>query len=473
MAYLCQCPQSGVQVAGFVFVGGCDIIRIIKVKKMNKKDLFVNATQQVEKAQDEVKSAADMKNWLLVHATGYLPRKNKDGAWAIPTTAMATGFDIPRSTVHFTLNHIVQGHAYGNWDGQPYVVVMPYLDVVEKNGNPQELALFDTWFSPNPDTGMVLPEGTRVVRPATDLPAGQLIEVRGNEVVYKSIDFTPEEEKLILSKLDSVDKMAYERYANADFSDVEIEVMVAGLGEKGKKMYEAAKDKRAFLRGIFENDKGAILGRFVRDMAFNVCVSEMGGQTWQEVADMSRVAQKVADVGLAKKLNAIAFNKGHSSSLEHEIEMAWQNLDSFFVRGYSDYNKDKGVFDYSDKGLFTKTDDLNAVFDYIKENLQWMGAELAIEALVSGKPLNLMSVIKPMVSEYNGVLPNGFEKLSDVKPNLDITVQRWVKKLSDRFEQWHAQIEKMPGYDEFLVRVRGLANELSVRRVMERSGYEI
>ena len=89
---------------------------------------------------------------------------------------------------------------------------------------------------------------------------------------------------------------------------------------------------------MFENDKEAILGCFVRDMAFEVCVREMGGQVWRNVRDMNAVAQKIVNVGLGKGVFAIDFDKGHSSSLENYIEDIWQNLDVFFVRGYSQYD---------------------------------------------------------------------------------------------------------------------------------------
>lgn len=464
----------------------CDIIVHGKGKKMGKQNLFEEALGQVKQMQDEVECAADMKNWLLVHATSYLPRKNEDGSLMIPTTAMATGFEVPRSTVHFTLNHIVRGHMYGNWNASQYVIVMPYVDAVKRNGNPQELSLFDTWFEPNPDTGMVLPKGTWIVRPGNDLPLGQLIAVHGNEVVYKSVDFTAEEENLILSKLGKRDLGKYKSFATADFSDIDIETEVAGLGEVGKKMYNATKDKRAFLRGVFENDKEAILGCFVRDMAFEVCVREMGGQVWRNVSDMNAVAQKIVNVGLGKGVFAIDFDKGHSSSLENYIEDIWQNLDVFFVRGYSQYDVDKGVFDYTDKGLFSLTSDLNAVFDYIKGNLHQGGAALVVDALVLGRSLDLMSLIKLRIAEYNTLLresaqrrkgtlyervvPNGFEKLSDIKPNLDITVQRWVAKFTDKFERWRGQIEKLPGYEYFMKRIQGLANELAIQRVIGDAG---
>ena len=75
------------------------------------KVLTGNDVQMTE--GQEVEYMSDVNNWVLVHATKYMPLKNENGQFYIPTTAMATQFEIPRSTVHFTLNHIVTNHGYG------------------------------------------------------------------------------------------------------------------------------------------------------------------------------------------------------------------------------------------------------------------------------------------------------------------------------------------------------------------------
>jgi len=43
----------------------------------------------------------DMNNWLCVHATKYMPKRNSDDKLNIQTTAMAEGYTFPRQTVHF------------------------------------------------------------------------------------------------------------------------------------------------------------------------------------------------------------------------------------------------------------------------------------------------------------------------------------------------------------------------------------
>ena len=47
----------------------------------------------------------------------------------------------------------------------------------------------------------------------------------------------------------------YKSFATADFSDIDIETVVAGLGEVGKKMYDATKDKEALEATIRDTQK--------------------------------------------------------------------------------------------------------------------------------------------------------------------------------------------------------------------------
>lgn len=445
---------------------------------MTKTNLFLEATERMRAAGSEADQATNMSNWFLVHATKYLPRRNKKGDFFIPTTGMATDFDIPRSTVHFTLNHIVTGHMYGNWDAQPYIVVMPYMDVVAKNGNPAEIALVDTWFSPNPDAGIVLPQGTRIVRPAKDIPDGQLVVVRGNEVVYKAIDFTVEEEQLILSRLDMWKRDRYDRLSNGDFTDVEIEDAVNNLGAVGKKLYEGAKDKKAFLRGLFANDREAVLGQFVRDIAFEVCIRDMGGRVWRDVSDGSELAVAVQNVALGQKIEATTSDKGHSCSLEADIEDMWVHIDNFLLNGF---------WLHDDKtGLLGLGGDLKQALEFVKRGKVYPGIGVIIQALASEKPIDFMGVFKPLIHDYDdrlkasavrtkgtpyeGILPPGCENLAQVKPNLDITLKRWCAKTTEKFEKWRNQVKQLPEYPEFIAGVRNIANEMAIQNVMGRSG---
>ena len=148
---------------------------------------------------------SDMKNWLCVHATNYMPRRDKDGQLSVQTTGMATEYKYPRATVHFTINQIVSSNMGGNWDATPIVVLAPYNDIVKKNTNPQMVASEDTFFIPNPDTGLILPENTHIIRPNNDT----LFQIGDKISTYKTDNFTDEETEMILSFVDPYEREIY------------------------------------------------------------------------------------------------------------------------------------------------------------------------------------------------------------------------------------------------------------------------
>ena len=135
---------------------------------------------------------ANPANWVCVHATEYMPKVNKDGEMYIESTMMATNFEVPRTSVHVTLNHVVKSHSGGDWDGKPIVMLAPYNDLVGKNGNPQQIATEDTFFIPNPDTGLVLPPSTYIVQPGEN--NDKLFAIGKNMATYKTDNFTKDEE---------------------------------------------------------------------------------------------------------------------------------------------------------------------------------------------------------------------------------------------------------------------------------------
>jgi hypothetical protein len=112
------------------------IIAGVKTKglQMAKTKEFTQGIERIKSDERYIDTdyMADMSHWCAVHATKYMPRHHKDGTMYIPSIAMATDFDFPRSTVHVTLNHVVTAHLMGNWNDMPIVVLAPYNDVTEK-----------------------------------------------------------------------------------------------------------------------------------------------------------------------------------------------------------------------------------------------------------------------------------------------------------------------------------------------------
>ena len=111
---------------------------------MTKAEEFKKAVKKLEMdtssfgKKEETEYMSDMDNWCIVHATKYMPLKKPDSTMYIPSSAMATDFEVPRSTIHVTLNHIVKAHL-GSWDDKPIIILAPYNDVAEKMETPLNL----------------------------------------------------------------------------------------------------------------------------------------------------------------------------------------------------------------------------------------------------------------------------------------------------------------------------------------------
>ena len=213
---------------------------------MTKSDKFRAAIEKLQDVDIDPEYMADMNNWCVVHVTRYLPFKNIDGSLFIPSTGKATDFRFMRSTVHVTLNHTVQENNGGSWDDTPIVVLAPYTDVVKKNGNPVHVGGLDTFWSVSPDTGLFLPKTAYVVQPDN---YGPLYKIGKDGATYKRDNYTEEEIAIIESMLEPEAKEKYMKYKNGDISEQDVEHL-GSIDKRVRKMYESAKDKKAFLRFV-------------------------------------------------------------------------------------------------------------------------------------------------------------------------------------------------------------------------------
>ena len=206
---------------------------------------------------------------------------------------------------------------------------------------------------------------------------------------------------------------------------------------------------------------------------------EMGGHVWQATSDGSAMAVKVAEVARANNFNAGETDKVHGESIECCIERdVWIELDGFLRNGFR-IDGDKG-------GLLTLADDLGQVFEYINRNKNKIWVKNIIHALIGNRSIDIMGVCESKIAEransirntyrtlrgaeYKGFLPANYKELSAEKPNMGITLQRWFDKVNQDFEQWRAQVQALPEYEDFIKKLRGLANEMAIQQLMGRSG---
>lgn len=257
---------------------------------------------------------ADKKNWLLVHCTHYMPRINKNGELFIQNTAAATGGEIPRATVHFTLNHTVVANNGGSWTDKGIVILAPYDSLVEKNNKPAGFKIDDTFFSVEAEAGLILPENSRIVKPVND---GPLYQIGEKVSTYKTDNFTDDEIELIKSWMSYRTLQDYDRYDKGDVDNAELQMVLQLMPAEIVKSYEIAKDKKAFIKGFYEEQKYEILNSVLRDNVVAETAKKMGYRT------IARNESNLWDVD--RKMQSVALRDGlyigsHAGSFYSEAE---------------------------------------------------------------------------------------------------------------------------------------------------------
>lgn len=436
---------------------------------MNKTEAFKRA---INNLSDYANAAymSEIKNWCVVHATKYMPQKHTDGTLFIPSTGMADNFKAPRSTVHTTFNHIVKSHGYGSWDNMPIVILVPYNDVVKNNGNPAEIAITDTYWSVNPDRGFVLPDSAYIVKPSNEV----LFNIGENGATYKRDNYSDEEIKNILDLMKPKDRDKFNRYQSGDLDDYEIEEMLGG-DERIKKMFEASKDKRAFLRGMAEEVRFDMLAHYLRDIVVRMSMDKIGYRELQDTYENSNASKAVVKTAVDMGIPATASNKGHSQSFYSRIEDLFDLVSRI-------------------KAKMSNTADLQSLSDYIKKQSQNKNQTTVVNAImqsiITNKPLDFMalyenvfaksvqdrlldinSVIEYFINKYkttddkneqtelvqtittlqkDAQNTSGIKKISDYDKNLFLTVQKHALRLSVEYEACRKGLSAKDGYDNFI-----------------------
>ncbi|MBO5705355.1 MAG: hypothetical protein J6R99_05030 [Alphaproteobacteria bacterium] len=415
---------------------------------------FRNAVSKIKAETNthaqELSYVSDMNNWLCVHATQYMPKKSKDGKMYIPTTAMANNFaKHPRSTVHFTLNHIVTSHGYGSWDGAQIVVLAPYKSIVRLNKNPAEVAAQDTYWSVDPDVGLKLPENTYIVKPDNNV----LFHVGENSATYKTDNFTDEEVQQIESMLSPLDKHMYNKYKNAEFEDWEVNQIIQVLPKSVQNFYAVAKDKKAFLRGMFEESKFEMLAKYLRDVVVKMAMEKIG---YQQVLffDADEKSMAVAKTAIANNLSADASNKGHGNSLFAVTEETYYYVNSLLRGGLMQ------------NGLYEQQD-LDALYAEILNLKNSVYGKLLVDSIVNNKSIDFYNIyLQSFMNEAKKRVAKGwmkeFKTIAEFDKNLDKTLHKNADVMSKEYLTWLAKIQKFPGYEEFIVKLKQLMSPIQI-----------
>ncbi len=108
---------------------------------------------------------------VLVHRTNYLPM-NGQIKGIKDATKDEEGSSQYRSTIHFSLNHPVWGHAHGDWEEMKYAIIAPMAGILSANKKENIVGgqLIDFFIKGNVN----LPENTVIVRHNPSIKEGKL-----------------------------------------------------------------------------------------------------------------------------------------------------------------------------------------------------------------------------------------------------------------------------------------------------------
>ena len=186
------------------------------------------------------------------------------------------------------------------------------------NGIPAECSAHDTYFIPDPKTGLILSDNCCVVKPDNSV----LYSIGENVATYKTDNFSAEEIETIVSLMTPQEREMYQQYSTGNISADKIryeEIMGYASNNLVKEEYLKANDKKAFLRGLFEEGKFEILTCFLRNAVVRMSMDKMGYK-YINVNDGCETSICIAQTARQKGIPGNPSNKGHYNSFEAACE---------------------------------------------------------------------------------------------------------------------------------------------------------
>lgn len=143
-------------------------------------------------SRDELDSGAiTLSDLIAVHATSHLPARLADGTWTVSPRINFSALKVPRTTVHFTLNHHVTSHMMGNWTDAEFVLFCPVEAAIEQNGIPYSLLGVDTFFVLPPGENCRLPAGRTQLLKKGPLPDDLVVFKVSDDEWHYDASFSP------------------------------------------------------------------------------------------------------------------------------------------------------------------------------------------------------------------------------------------------------------------------------------------
>lgn len=415
-----------------------------------------------EQDEKNAKIMSDTANWCCVHATRYVPRRDKDGNIVIQSTAAATGFEYARNTVHTTLNHVVEDHGYNGWSDCPYVVFAPYGAMTAKNGEPVGMSLIDTYFSTGVDGGLVFPKDSAYLVHPSKTTDTELYNIGEKEATYKANDFTVEEINAILSMMSPKARTEYNRLIAGDLDDAEIRLAL-GTDKRVKQFYDHAKAKgpeseKAFLRGIMADKCDEILAKYLRDFVTRKAMESKGMAYINDALacsnDRKKVDKAVRDVAVDKKIDAAGDSHARSFYGVDGIQNTCLGLQQKVNYVISEKNMDK-LFEYAAQKPEIKNMIVYNDFQYMDNQYEYL--EDDFEKYKERKKSELLS--PDAIESYQGIYKSlQCKNIEQFDPKLADVLKKQIVTLTKKLKDWRKGMEQNPKFQKLIRKLQDYDN---------------
>lgn len=164
-------------------------LELIKRKAILEQMAPIENSSKFFTTDDAVKSSSRLEDFVMVHATNYLPYANS-GKVYIRTRFDGSNEEEARTSVHFSLNHHVISHKQGHWEEQSNVLIGSAEGIVNLNGEPYSFRPEDTYYLLSPGNAVALPTSAVMVCPKEELQAAG---IPLQKIAYASKRFSTEE----------------------------------------------------------------------------------------------------------------------------------------------------------------------------------------------------------------------------------------------------------------------------------------
>jgi len=272
-----------------------------KKRDEKEKEMRVKYEEASKVEPDKPLSVDDL---VLVHTTRFIPKK-VEGGYEMKSTFDGTGWELPRQTIHFSCNHLVQSHMYGSWEGTPYVVLSPLRNMIDANGVPANINTVDTYFEVSPGEKLKLPPGSWLVRPGI---VEGLIEIDSdnNQVIYDrgKVDIAKMEQYIELAEDEGIEDVRTYLY-DMLFDAIKYSFHTQFSSEKVQKITEEQETK---LYNLYSKDLD--VGAILSEGGFEKLIQEFVAKIDVEVTpDFIKVIQQKMEGIILEEIKKLAIKK--------------------------------------------------------------------------------------------------------------------------------------------------------------------